>query len=82
MKTIIVIIDGAADLPDESFGGLTPLQAADMPVAADIAAMSVTGRLVTSPDGRPPGSETAIMSILGYGKDAPLKGRAWFEALG
>lgn len=82
MKTIIVILDGAADLPDESFGGLTPLQAADMPVAANIAAMSLTGRLVTSPDGRPPGSETAIMSILGYGKDAPIKGRAWFEALG
>ena len=82
MKTIIVIVDGAADLPDESFGGLTPLQAADMPVAADIAAMSVTGRLVTSPDGSPPGSETAIMSILGYGNDVPIKGRAWFEALG
>ena len=31
MKTLLVIIDGAADVADASTEGLTPLQAADMP---------------------------------------------------
>lgn len=82
MKTLLVIIDGAADVADASTEGLTPLQAADMPVADTIACRSATGRLTTSPDGNAPGSETAIMSILGYGNDRPISGRGWLEALG
>lgn len=82
MKTLLVIIDGAADLPDGEYRGLTPLQAAEIPVTDAVVSASVTGRLITSPDGHPPGSETAILSILGYGCRQPVKGRAWFEALG
>ena len=82
MKTLLVIIDGAADVADASTEGLTPLQAADMPVADTIACRSATGRLTTSPDGNAPGSETAIMSILGYGNDRPtirprMAGGSW-----
>lgn len=80
MKTLLVIIDGAADMADED--GATPLRVADMPVADTIARMSATGRLMTTPGTNAPGSETAIMSILGYGNDKPIEGRGWFEALG
>ncbi|MDE5723943.1 MAG: phosphoglycerate mutase, partial [Paramuribaculum sp.] len=78
MKTLLVIIDGAADMADED--GATPLRVADMPVADTIARMSATGRLMTAPGTNAPGSETAIMSILGYGNDKPIEGRGWFEA--
>lgn len=82
MKTLLVIIDGAADVADASTEGLTPLQAADMPVADTIACRSATGRLTTSPDGNAPGSETAIMSILGYGNDRPISAADGWRLLG
>ena len=44
MKYAIVIPDGCADEPQESLGGLTPLQAAKTPAMDSIAAAGIVGR--------------------------------------
>ena len=45
MKYVIVIPDGAADEPQESLGGRTPLEAARTPNMDRVAAMGVVADL-------------------------------------
>ncbi|MBM3955820.1 MAG: cofactor-independent phosphoglycerate mutase [Planctomycetes bacterium] len=80
MKTLIVIPDGAADLPQASLGGRTPLAAARTPHLDALAARGVVGLTDHVPDALPPGSEVACMSLLGYDPLACFTGRAPLEA--
>lgn len=66
MKYVLVIGDGMADYPVPELGNLTPLQAAHKPNMDSIAAKGRSGLLRTVPDGFTPGSDTAILSVLGY----------------
>ena len=65
MKYAILIGDGMADYPIEKLGGRTILQAAQTPAMDSIAARGKTGLAKTVPDGFPPGSDVANMSIIG-----------------
>ena len=67
MKHIIILGDGMADLPVERLGGKTLLQYANKPMMNQRAREGRTGRLVTVPEGFPPGSEVANAAILGDG---------------
>lgn len=80
MKYLIVIPDGAADAPQASLGGLTPFQAARTPALDRLAAQGRVGLANHVPDGFPPGSEVACMSLLGYDPARCFTGRAPLEA--
>jgi 2,3-bisphosphoglycerate-independent phosphoglycerate mutase len=80
MKYAIVIPDGAADEPQESLGGKTPLQAAHTPAMDAIARMGVVGRSNNVPASLPAGSDVACLSLLGYNPLEQFTGRAPLEA--
>ena len=80
MKYAVLIGDGMADYPIEKLGGRTILQAARTPAMDSIAARGRTGLAQTVPDGFPPGSDVANMSIIGYDPAAYYSGRAPLEA--
>ena len=66
IKMILVVGDGMADYPLPELGNKTPLQAAYKPNMDAIAAKGQNGLLKTVPDESKPGSDTAILSVLGY----------------
>ena len=80
MKYAIVIPDGCADEPQESLGGLTPLQAAKTPAMDSIARAGIVGRANNVPGHLPAGSAVANMSLLGYDPNQYFTGRAPLEA--
>lgn len=80
MKRIIILGDGMADLPVERLGGKTLLQYAHKPMMDQLAREGKTGRLVTIPEGFPPGSEVANTAILGYDLNKVYEGRGPLEA--
>jgi 2,3-bisphosphoglycerate-independent phosphoglycerate mutase len=80
MKHIIILGDGMADHAVERLGGRTLLQAADKPMMDMLARKGRTGRLITVPEGFPPGSEVANTAILGYDLNKVYEGRGPLEA--
>ena len=80
MKHIIILGDGMADLPVERLGGKTLLQYAHKPMMDQLAREGRCGRLVTVPEGFPPGSEVANTAILGYNLNKVYEGRGPLEA--
>ena len=80
MKHIIILGDGMADLPIERLGGKTLLQYANKPMMDQLAREGRCGRLITVPEGFPPGSEVANTAILGYDLNKVYEGRGPLEA--
>ena len=80
MKYAIIIPDGAADLPLAELDGLTPLQAAHIPHMDAIAEKGRIGSVANVPEGFPPGSDVATLSLLGYPPEEFYTGRAPLEA--
>ena len=80
MKHIIILGDGMADLPVERLGGKTLLQYAHIPMMDLLARDGRCGRLITVPEGFPPGSEVANTAILGYDLNRVYEGRGPLEA--
>lgn len=79
-KYAIVIPDGAADEPQESLGGRTPLQAAHTPEMDRIAREGILGRSRNVPDKFVPASDVATLSLFGYDPLKYYTGRAPLEA--
>ena len=69
-----------ADLPVEKLGGKTLLQYARKPMMDLLAREGRCGRLITVPEGFPPGSEVANTAILGYDLNKVYEGRGPLEA--
>jgi proposed homoserine kinase len=80
MKYAICVGDGMADFPIPELNGQTPLEYAKTPGMDSIAASGYVGRVQTVPDGLPPGSDVANMSLLGYDAKQFYQGRAPIEA--
>jgi 2,3-bisphosphoglycerate-independent phosphoglycerate mutase len=80
MKYIVVVGDGMADYLIPELGNKTPLQAARKPNIDKIAAKGRNGLLKTVPDSLSPGSDVAILSVLGYSPKRYYTGRGAFEA--
>ncbi len=80
MKHIIILGDGMADHAVARIGGKTPLQYADTPYMDMLAHNGRTGRLITVPEGFPPGSEVANTAIMGYDLNKVYEGRGPLEA--
>ncbi|MCL2862763.1 MAG: cofactor-independent phosphoglycerate mutase [Methanimicrococcus sp.] len=81
MKYIVIIGDGMADLPIPELGGKTILQSVATPNMDYLAKHGRTGLAVTVPEGYPPGSDVANMSIFGYDPAEYYTGRSPLEAL-
>ena len=80
MKYILIIGDGMADYSIPELKNLTPLQIAKKPNIDKIASLGRNGLLKTIPKGLKPGSDVAILSVLGYDPKKVLTGRGSFEA--
>ncbi|MEM6798348.1 MAG: cofactor-independent phosphoglycerate mutase [Planctomycetota bacterium] len=80
MKYAIIIPDGAADEPQESLGGKTPLEAAATPNMDALVAEGVIARAMHTPRELPAGSEIGNLSLLGYNPFEHFTGRAPMEA--
>ncbi|NLG88533.1 MAG: cofactor-independent phosphoglycerate mutase [Clostridiaceae bacterium] len=80
MKYIVLLGDGMADCPVPALGGRTPLEAANKPNMDFIAQNGDMGLVKTIPDGMPPGSDVANLSVFGYEPDIYYSGRSPFEA--
>jgi 2,3-bisphosphoglycerate-independent phosphoglycerate mutase len=80
MKYAIIITDGAADIPLEELDKKTPLEVAAMPNSTALASRGQCGTVQTVPGNMPPGSDVAIMSLLGNNPLECYTGRAPIEA--
>lgn len=79
-KYVIIIPDGAADEPQESLGGKTPLQAANIPAMDQVASTGILGRSSNVPARFLPASDVATLSLCGYDPEVYFTGRAPLEA--
>jgi 2,3-bisphosphoglycerate-independent phosphoglycerate mutase len=82
MKYVVIIGDGMADFPIDELGGKTPLMEARKPSMDFMARNGFSGNVLTIPQGFPPGSDVACMSIFGYDPAKYYTGRAPIEAAG
>ena len=80
MKYVILLGDGMADEPIEELGALTPLEKASTPHMDGLAQMGEVGLARTVPEGYPPGSDVANLSVFGYDPATCYSGRSPLEA--
>jgi 2,3-bisphosphoglycerate-independent phosphoglycerate mutase len=80
MKYIILLGDGMPDEKIEVLGGKTPLQFASTPNMDRMARAGRLGLARTVPDGFPPGSDVANLSVFGYDPRICYTGRSPLEA--
>ena len=80
MKLVILLGDGMADRPLAALQSRTPLQAAKKPNMDRLALRGRSGQALTVPEGFPPGSDVANLSVMGYAPSLYYSGRAPLEA--
>ncbi len=80
MKYLILVGDGMGDHPLPELGGKTPLEVANIPTIDELCKKGELFLNNTVPDGFPPGSDVANMSLLGYNPALYYTGRAPLEA--
>lgn len=80
-KYVIIVPDGAADNPQDCFDGKTVIEAAQTPHMDQIAINGRQGICHTVPKNMTPGSDVAMMSLLGYDPQQFYTGRAPIEAV-
>ncbi len=80
MKYLILVGDGMGDLPIAELGNRTPLAAANTPAMDHLAENGEIYQLRTVPEGYPPGSDVANLSLAGYLPSQCYTGRAPLEA--
>lgn len=81
MKYIIILGDGMADRPIPELNNRTPLEASNHLYADFMARNGMVGMVRTIPEGMPPGSDAANMSVLGFSPRKYYSGRSPLEAV-
>lgn len=81
MKYIVILADGAADIPVSALGDKTPLEVAQKPTIDSLSQISEMGMVKTVPDGLPPGSDVANLAVFGYNPLKYYTGRSPLEAV-
>lgn len=81
MKILILLGDGMSDQPVAELDNRTPLQAANTPNMDMMARNGLMGLAHTVPEGLPPGSDVANLSVFGYDPRTCYTGRSPLEAL-
>ncbi len=80
MKYLILVGDGMGDHPITELDGKTPLEAANTPMMDELCRKGELFLNKTVPEGFPPGSDVANMSLLGYSPALYYTGRSPVEA--
>jgi len=80
VKYIILLGDGMGDYPLEELYGKTPLMVSRTPHMDFLVKNGMLGLVRTIPEGFPPGSDVANLSIIGYDPKEHYTGRAPLEA--
>ena len=80
MKYLILVGDGMGDYPIPELNGKTVLEAADTPMMDELCHRGEFFLNQTVPEGFPPGSDVANMSLMGYDPALYYTGRAPLEA--
>ncbi|PLX86409.1 MAG: cofactor-independent phosphoglycerate mutase [Desulfuromonas sp.] len=80
MKYIVLLGDGMADEPLSELQGKTPLEFAKTPNMDRLAQGGTIGLAATVPEGYPPGSDVANLSVFGYDPARYYSGRSPLEA--
>ncbi len=80
MTRSLLFGDAMADHAVDRTAGQPPLKCADTPYMDMLARKGRTGRLITVPEGFPPGSEVANTAIMGYDLYQVYEGRGPLEA--
>ncbi|MGD0584650.1 MAG: cofactor-independent phosphoglycerate mutase [Oryzomonas sp.] len=81
MKVIILLGDGMSDVAYSELDNKSPLQAAMTPNMDFMARHGQVGLASTVPEGLPPGSDVANLSIFGYDPRTCYTGRSPLEAV-
>src|SRR5512133_2830851 len=81
MKIIILLGDGMSDETYSALDNKSPLQAAETPNMDFMAQHGQVGLANTVPDGLPPGSDVANLSVFGYDPRTCYTGRSPLEAI-
>jgi len=81
MKVIILLGDGMSDVVYSELDNKSPLQAAKTPNMDFMARHGQVGLASTVPEGLPPGSDVANLSIFGYDPHTCYTGRSPLEAV-
>jgi len=81
MKVIILLGDGMSDELYSELGDKSPIQAAVTPNMDFMAQHGQVGLAHTVPDGLPPGSDVANLSVFGYNPRNCYTGRSPLEAI-
>ena len=81
MKVIILLGDGMSDIAYKELGNQSPLQYAATPNMDYMAQHGQVGVANTVPDGLPPGSDVANLSVFGYDPRTCYTGRSPLEAI-
>jgi len=81
MKIIILLGDGMSDVTCSELGNKSPLQAAATPHMDFMARHGRVGLAATVPEGLPPGSDVANLSVFGYDPRSCYTGRSPLEAV-
>lgn len=80
MKYIILLGDGMSDEPIAQLGGKTPMEVANTPNMDRLCRTGKIGLAATVPEGYPPGSDVANLSVFGYDPAECYSGRSPLEA--
>jgi 2,3-bisphosphoglycerate-independent phosphoglycerate mutase len=81
MKYVVILGDGMADHPVPQLDHKTPLQFAKKPNMDFLARHGETGLVKTVPEGIPPGSDAANLSVMGFNPKEYYTGRSPLEAV-
>src|SRR5450631_2264416 len=81
MKVIILLGDGMSDVTYSELDNKSPLQAAATPNMDFMAQHGQVGLAKTVPEGLPPGSDVANLSVFGYDPRGCYTGRSPLEAI-
>ena len=81
MKYLILVGDGMGDYPTAELDGKTALEVASTPAMDELCRKGEFFLNHTVPDGFPPGSDVANMSLMGYDPALYYTGRAPLEAV-
>ena len=81
MKVVILLGDGMSDIAYSELGNKSPLQYAATPNMDFMSQYGQVGLAHTVPDGLPPGSDVANLSVFGYDPRTCYTGRSPLEAI-
>ena len=81
-RAVMIVLDGAADLPLAELGNQTPLEVARIPTLDRLAKEGVCGAFSALGPGMLVGSDTSILAMLGYDPLKVYTGRGPLEVAG